>query len=141
MYTIRPFINSILYNLIGNSIKFRARGRQPIIEISSQMDGERAKISVKDNGIGMDVDKYKDEIFRMYKRFNEHTEGKGLGLYLVKLQTDAIAGEISVKSNVNEGTEFVISVENVTAVEDQVVFENDQATIFFNAFTNTSNTY
>jgi len=138
IYSIRPFINSILYNLISNAIKYRAKGRALAIKVGSKKVSEDVILTVTDNGIGMDLDLHKDDIFKMYKRFNLHTEGKGLGLYLVKLQTEALAGEIDVVSRPNYGTVFTLKLKNVINIKDQTVFENDYARVFFDAYTNTT---
>ena len=47
-------------------------------------------------------------MFGLYKRFHSEIEGKGLGLYMVKTQVETLGGTISVKSQVNIGTEFRI---------------------------------
>jgi signal transduction histidine kinase len=48
------------------------------------------------------------EVFGLYKRFHFDVEGKGMGLFMVKTQVEALGGKISVKSEVNKGTEFKI---------------------------------
>lgn len=61
---------------------------------------------VSDNGLGIDVERYRDKLFSLYKRFHLHVEGKGMGLYLVKTQMTSLGGRIEVESEVNEGTTF-----------------------------------
>ena len=63
-------------------------------------------IEFTDDGIGVDLDKFKDKIFGFYKRFHSHVEGKGLGLHLIKKQVDALGGHIEVDSVVGQGTTF-----------------------------------
>ena len=136
VFSIRPFINSILYNLISNAIKFKSRRRSLVIKISSKQEEENVIITVEDNGIGMDLETFKDDIFKMYKRFNQHTQGKGLGLYLVKLQAESLGGEIQVTSVLNKGTRFSLVLKNVTDLQDQTVLENEYARVFYDAFSN-----
>ena len=50
------------------------------------------------------------DIFGLYKRFNVEQEGKGLGLYMVKKQIEAINGEIKIESEINKGTTFLITI-------------------------------
>ena len=62
-----------------------------------------------DNGLGIDLKKKGDQIFGLYKRFHsDRAEGKGMGLYMVKTQVETMGGSISIKSEVNKGTEFKI---------------------------------
>ncbi|MCS7018011.1 MAG: tetratricopeptide repeat-containing sensor histidine kinase [Cytophagales bacterium] len=111
LYTIRGYMHSILYNLISNAIKYRAEHRKPHIVISSDYLGNFCTLTVADNGLGMDlqnIDTYK--IFGLYQRMHTHTEGKGLGLYLVKTQVESLGGTISVESQLGEGSVFRISL-------------------------------
>jgi sensor histidine kinase regulating citrate/malate metabolism len=50
------------------------------------------------------LDQYK--IFGLYQRMHEHTEGKGMGLFLVKTQVESLGGKIEVESEVEVGTTF-----------------------------------
>jgi signal transduction histidine kinase len=65
-------------------------------------------VKISDNGIGIDLNVHKDKIFTLYKRFHDHVEGKGLGLYLVKTQIVTLGGRIEIESTVNQGTTFYV---------------------------------
>jgi signal transduction histidine kinase len=70
---------------------------------------DRVVLFFKDNGLGIDLQKRGNEVFGLYKRFHtERSEGKGVGLFMVKTQVEAIGGKISISSEVNKGTEFKI---------------------------------
>jgi signal transduction histidine kinase len=58
----------------------------------------------------MNTEKIKNRLFTLYQRFHSHVEGKGLGLYLVKSQLEALGGSLAVESEENKGTTFVISI-------------------------------
>ena len=122
VYSVKPMIGSILYNLISNAIKYRSPNRKSIICIKAQIIDDHIKIEVSDNGLGLDVEKYKEKLFGLYKRFHTHTEGKGIGLFLVKLQTEALGGKVQVKSVLGEGTTFSILLKTTDSIE---VPEND----------------
>jgi PAS domain S-box-containing protein len=107
-FTIKSYLNSIFYNLIVNSIKYRHPGRKTIIEITGRRIQNKVHLSFRDNGLGMDVKANEGKIFGLYKKFHNHIEGKGMGLYMVKTQAEILGGKISVNSEVNEGTEFTI---------------------------------
>ena len=106
---IKSYVYSIFYNLISNSIKYRRKDVQPVIIITSKMHERELELVFKDNGLGIDLDKRGDQVFGLYKRFHTFVEGKGMGLYLVKTQVETLGGVIGVKSEVNKGTEFIIS--------------------------------
>lgn len=112
VYASKPAMISIMFNLISNALKYRDETTRLIIEISSCRDPQTncVLLKIKDNGLGIDLVKFNHDLFKMYKRFHLHTEGKGLGLYLVKLQTIALGGSISVDSRINEFTQFIISI-------------------------------
>lgn len=107
--TKRAYIYSIIHNLLTNAIKYRSDVRDLLISVSIVEDKGNVVITVNDNGSGMDMDKVKPHLFKLYKRFHHHIEGKGLGLYLVKSQVEALDGTIEVESELGKGTNFKIS--------------------------------
>jgi signal transduction histidine kinase len=108
VYAIAPYVESILYNLISNAIKYRDPARPPFIAIKTTHEKEFVCLAVMDNGLGIDLSKYQQSVFSLYKRFHLHVEGKGLGLYLVKTQIEALGGRVDVKSEPNEGATFQV---------------------------------
>jgi signal transduction histidine kinase len=108
LYSLPQYIESIVYNLISNAIKYRHPSRRPCITIACHQDNEFIRIDVSDNGLGFEVDKHKKSLFNLYKRLHFHVEGKGLGLYLVRTQVESLGGRIEVTSEVNTGTTFSV---------------------------------
>jgi signal transduction histidine kinase len=108
VYAIAPYVESILYNLISNAIKYRDPDRPPFIAIKTTHEKEFVCLAVMDNGLGIDLSKYQQSVFSLYKRFHLHVEGKGLGLYLVKTQIEALGGRVEVRSEPNEGSTFLV---------------------------------
>lgn len=106
--SLHPYMESIFYNLLSNAIKYRHPDRPPVIHVSSTAVDGFGLITFQDNGLGIDIDKHKGNLFNLYKRFHFHTEGKGMGLYLVKTQLSALGGKIEVNSKVDEGTRFSV---------------------------------
>lgn len=113
MLSVKSYLYSIFYNLIINSIKFHKFGVKPIIEIQSQQTKKGLQIIFKDNGLGIDLKKHNETIFGLYKRFHFHTEGKGMGMFMIKTQVETLGGKISITSELNEGTQFTIEFENI----------------------------
>jgi len=110
LYTIRSYLYSIFYNLSSNSIKYRRADVPPVITIKSHKLKGKVELRFKDNGKGIDLDKNAAELFGLYKRFDTTMEGKGMGLFMVKTQVEALGGTIKIKSKLGEGTEFIIQL-------------------------------
>ncbi|HEY0742552.1 MAG TPA: sensor histidine kinase [Chryseosolibacter sp.] len=108
---VKGYIQSILYNLISNAIKYRDPARQLLLTISTSENNFSVIIEVADNGLGINVpDNRLHEIFHLYKRTHTHVQGKGLGLYLVKTQVEALHGHIDVESAPGKGSCFRVSL-------------------------------
>src|SRR6187551_593923 len=116
-YSIRPMLHSILYNLVSNAIKYRSSERDLVIEINAYEDAQFYFLEVKDNGLGIDLQKHQENLFKLYKRFHFHTEGKGIGLYLVKLQAESLGGSVEVTSEMNRFTKFIVRFAKIENVE------------------------
>ncbi len=108
VFTVPEYVESILLKLISNAIKYRSPERELTIGIKSIEDGAYIILFVKDNGLGIDLSKYRSKVFGLYNRFHMHVEGKGTGLHFLKAKTESIGGKIEVESEVNAGTIFKI---------------------------------
>lgn len=107
LVTVKSYLTSILYNLLSNAIKYRSPKRLPEILISTSKVNGSVCLTVKDNGIGLDLtQKNTKKIFKLYQRMHTHTEGKGMGLFIVKEQVEALEGKIEVESAVDYGSAF-----------------------------------
>jgi PAS domain S-box-containing protein len=106
------YLNSIFHNLVSNAIKYHAPERKPVIHISTRKNVDSILLIVKDNGLGLDLNKHKDNIFKIGKVFHKHPNAKGLGLYMTKTQIEAMDGKIWVESAPNEGATFYIVFTN-----------------------------
>ncbi len=103
-------LHRLFQNLIGNAIKFASTKQPPQILVrASPSNGKYSEISVEDNGIGFD-EKYADLIFKPFQRLHNQAEYEGTGMGLSICQKIALrhGGNISVKSNVGQGTTFTI---------------------------------
>lgn len=107
IFSHKAYLYSIFFNLIGNAIKYKS-ALHPEISIKITPDNGTLVIVVSDNGIGIDIKKYADDLFKPYKRFNANVEGKGLGLFLVKCHVEALKGEIEIQSELGKGSDFII---------------------------------
>lgn len=101
----------IISNLISNAIKYADNTKQEMfISIKTYIQEGSSKIEVSDNGIGIN-DESKDYIFEMYYGTNKN-KGSGLGLYIVKEAVENIKGNISVFSESNIGSKFIVTIPN-----------------------------
>lgn len=110
VFGLRSYIFSIFYNLISNSIKYAQPEASPRITIRNNLIEGKRILTFSDNGLGIDLSSQGKHLFGLYKRFHHHIDGKGMGLYMVKTQVQALGGIISVDSTVGEGTVFTIEL-------------------------------
>jgi PAS domain S-box-containing protein len=104
------YLESILYNIISNSIRYSHPDRKPVIIVKWINDDENKILQISDNGVGIDLVKNADKIFGMYKTFTSNVDSKGIGLFITKNQIDAMGGTITVESEPNIGTTFKIYI-------------------------------
>ncbi|WKN40418.1 sensor histidine kinase [Tunicatimonas pelagia] len=99
--------NSVLQNLVTNSIKYRDEHREPRISISTEDTDSYVIMHYEDNGIGIDLEQHQQRLFKLFNRFDtEKAKGTGVGLYMIKSILDASEGRIDIDSTVGEGTHF-----------------------------------
>ena len=110
LYSDKDLVRIILENLIDNAIKFHNDSDRvnPFVHIKISTSNNRVVVSVIDNGIGI-AEVKPDKIFQMFSRASERSGTGGIGLYLSKLATEKLGGEIQLR-NTREGyTEFYVS--------------------------------
>ncbi|MDY4079573.1 MAG: HAMP domain-containing sensor histidine kinase [Clostridium sp.] len=104
-------IDRIVMNLLSNAIKFSPVDE--VIEVTLNVKKDKVKISVKDNGMGIAEEEQK----KIFNRFEQATnskriegKGSGIGLDLVSYLVKAHGGKIELKSKLNEGSEFIVTI-------------------------------
>ncbi len=103
------YLQTIFQNLISNAIKYSREDVSSYIHFETGFEDHRQVLYVKDNGIGINLEKHGENIFKLYKRFHRNISGKGIGLFLVKSQLEALHATITVESKENRGTTFKIN--------------------------------
>lgn len=113
-YTYKAEIISVISNLVNNALKYYDESKSSsFVEITVRVNEYDAIILIKDNGIGIskhDLTKIFDLNFKVNKK---ESEGFGVGLYLVKKSVEFMYGQVKVKSELNIGTEFLITIPNL----------------------------
>lgn len=108
-------VKILLNNIVSNAIKYRDTSKElSKVVIDIEVDPEKAKIQIIDNGEGIPSDQI-PYIFDMFHRASDHSEGSGLGLYIVKNVVDKLNAQISVSSELGIETVFTIIIPNVLA--------------------------
>lgn len=104
-------IQQILYNLVSNAIKYSPDNDE--VEISVNSDDENFRILVHDNGIGIDK-KYHGKIFAKFVQldsaYTKKESSTGLGLTITKELVELHGGKISLISEVNNGSTFIVEI-------------------------------
>jgi len=108
LVTVRNYFETILTQILTNSLKFRAMDRDPKIHLKAVKKNKQLVITLEDNGRGMNTGTVGKKIFHLYKTFHTGVSGKGLGLYLCKILMDELKGQISIESEENKGTKLTI---------------------------------
>lgn len=106
-------LDNILTNLISNSIKYRKPKVKPIINLATSCSKDWVYLTVKDNGLGIDLKAYGSKLFSLFQRFHLEIEGDGVGLHMVKNIVESYGGKIEVESKPNEGTIFKIHLKRL----------------------------
>jgi PAS domain S-box-containing protein len=105
----KAYLESIFLNLITNSIKYTKPDTAPVITIYTRERDNIKQLVLSDKGLGFDMDAVKDKIFGFNQKFHNHSDSKGIGLYLVYNHVTSLGGKIAIESRVNEGATFIIS--------------------------------
>jgi signal transduction histidine kinase len=113
----RKYLDSILSNLISNALKYRANSRRPCIQLKTEKKGDIISLKVSDNGLGIDLQRNGQHLFKMRKVFHDHPDAKGYGLFLTKSHVDAMKGKIFIESAPDQGSTFTIEFNSKNNVE------------------------
>lgn len=104
------YINSIMFNLLSNALKYRSPHRFPEVNVRTEIKNDWIYLIVTDNGLGIDLDRYGSKVFKLRKTFHNHPRAKGFGLFITKTQIEAMGGSIHLQSKPGEGSSFIIKI-------------------------------
>jgi PAS domain S-box-containing protein len=104
------YLESIIYNLLSNALKFRDPNKVCVITFKAFKQENSIVMEISDNGLGIQLnEKNKDKVFHMHKVFHRNISTSGLGLFMVKNQMEAMGGSIDVESEIGVGTKFILT--------------------------------
>jgi len=107
----KAYLDSIFYNLLSNALKYRHEGKLPVIDIATVARDRHIMLTIQDNGIGIDMQKHGQDMFKYKKVFHKGYASNGVGLFLTRNQLETNNGKIEVESAVDKGTLFRVYFE------------------------------
>lgn len=111
---VKSYIYTIINNLVSNALKYRHSERQLQLSISIKKKDGYCLITVEDNGQGIDLSRYRKQMFKPFRKAHSRTDGLGLGLYVAHTMLEKNGGYIEVESKPNDGTSFQIYLKEYT---------------------------
>ena len=107
--SVKNYVYSILNHLISNSIKFKNSSQPLEMHVLTEEEDGYVCLSVKDNGIGIDLETHDRNVFELYRQFHDQEiSGRGTGLYLVKTYVESVGGMVKIESKAGEGTKVKV---------------------------------
>ena len=104
------YMKSIFYNMISNSLKYSHADVSSIINISTKSNFGKTLLEFTDNGLGIDLQKHGENMFKLNKVFHRGFDSKGVGLFMTKTQIETFGGTISAESDPGNGAKFIITL-------------------------------
>lgn len=115
LYSDRDRLTIIFRNILANAFQYFDKGKQPALFITAEINADKAHISFKDNGIGIEPLLH-DRVFEMFFRASDASNGSGLGLYVAKNAVEKLGGKIHLTSTLGIGTEVMIEIPNLKPI-------------------------
>ncbi|MBD1396345.1 PAS domain-containing protein [Pontibacter sp. JH31] len=100
-------LRSVIQNLLSNAIKYRSPDRVLQVKVACYLTPEYHVLSVTDNGLGIS-ERNQEYLFTMFRRFHDHVEGTGIGLYMIKKMVENAGGHLQVESCLGKGSTFSV---------------------------------
>jgi PAS domain S-box-containing protein len=102
------YLESVILNLLTNAIKYSATKRNSYIRLRTIISDDFVILEVIDNGLGIDLDKHRHNIFQLKQTFHHHKDSRGVGLFITKNHVETMGGKIEVESQVDVGSTFSV---------------------------------
>ena len=110
----KMYLESVLLNLLTNAIKYASPDRTPEISfVSHRAASGLISLECSDNGLGIDLKKYGGKVFTLNKTFHNNPDARGIGLFITKHQIRSLGGSITIESEPNKGTKFIIKFNEI----------------------------
>lgn len=106
--TFSSYLRYVLEAFLKNSLQFNPGEKQLNIYIEARIKGELLYLTYRDDGIGINVERYRDRLFGLYQIFHKKLSGKGVGLFNCKAYLEALNAEVDVQGAEGKGLAFVL---------------------------------
>ena len=117
-YNDKVRLSEICRNLVSNSIKYQDPAKNnKFVNVKIQVTPKYGTIVFEDNGVGIKKE-YIKNIFKMFYRATESSEGSGIGLYIVKQAVEKLGGKIKVESVQGRGSKFILKLPNLISEKE-----------------------
>ena len=107
---VDAFLQSLLRNLLSNSLKYKDPDRPLTVRVSTTLKRGTVLLNFSDSAAGMDLNVIRDRLFAPFSRFSNRATGKGIGLYLIKSMVENNGGSVTVESTPGVGTSFTFTL-------------------------------
>lgn len=101
---VQAYLDSIILNFTTNAVKYSSPSRKSFVRFAAQRKNQYIELTIEDNGLGINLEKYGSKLFGMYKTFHKNENARGIGLFITKNQIDALGGNVIVDSEEHKGT-------------------------------------
>lgn len=105
-------LKSAMRALVDNALRYAEANRPLVINIEVKAVEEGVQITIQDNGTGIDLSRYRDQLFQPFVRCTDQSEGQGISLHLVKMMAEKNGGSLDVVSRPDEGTTVTLYLVN-----------------------------
>ncbi|QHS59634.1 ATP-binding protein [Chitinophaga agri] len=109
---VKVYLENILFNLIDDAMMCTRTGMSTELTVCTWKEEGRIVWVVEDNGIGIDLKKHQEQLFRYKKKFHRGYESNGTSPYKIRNQVRTFAGNIEVKSEIEKGSSFYVYFNN-----------------------------
>ena len=100
------YLDSVILNLLTNAIKYSSKERRSFVKLRTVVSGDFLVLEVHDNGLGIDVNAHKADLFQFKKTFHQGVDALGIGLFITKNHMESMGGSVQVNSKVGVGSTF-----------------------------------
>ncbi|MDC1068209.1 PAS domain-containing protein [Candidatus Kapabacteria bacterium] len=105
-----PYIESIFYNLLSNSLKYRKKDIQLEINVETYQEDGWVYLIYQDNGLGIDLEKHSKKLFQFSQTIHSGFKGTGVGMFITKAQVERLGGTITPISELGKGLKYIIKL-------------------------------
>lgn len=103
------YLETVIRHLISNALRFAHPERAPHVVISTYLNSTKdIVLEVEDNGVGIDVERHRERLFRLGGTFHRNASGRGTGLFMVKTMVESLGGSVSLASTPEKGTKVQV---------------------------------